>query len=216
MRSGLNRSSLLFYKGLKRQKLKGATVKLFLLPIVGFLLCHSLTAETYWLKPHSQIENPLGLWAIPSGSQDNWANTSLTIFEKNSQVNIYLTYEFSPSDVVPPFTDSEFKAHVLQQKYELKKRNDVVAIVENSNKKRMVNGTEKMTGCGIYRPQSQELWAFCSISSGITFDLFDVKEARLASFFRHDGKWKITIHKIGLDSINKTVSLMLAGLRIFK
>jgi len=176
-----------------------------------------MSAEKFWLKPHSSISNPLGIFAIPEGSSDYYAKTSLVIYE-NTSLNIYLTYDFSVSDIVPPFTDSEYKASVIDKKYiNIAKSNNIIAYVEDSTKERVIQGDKKITTCGFYERKDAKIIGYClANNTRIGFDLYDVNHKILASFFRAANTWKIEVYVNKSNNINKSVALMLAGLRIWR
>jgi len=189
-------------------------VKLFLSLLLFCLLSFNLSAKTtFFLRPHSAISNPLGIWAIPAGSKNNWSNTTLTIYQKESNLTVYLTYEFSPSDAPPPFTYAEYVAPVKNQYIEVKHKNKIIAQIENSTKKRKAaDGQELMSGCGVYKPNG-ELLAYCVNNSNIAFDLRSINRTLLVSFFRESGNWKITSYDP--EKIFDTVALILAGRRMW-
>lgn len=180
--------------------------------ISSFGLC----GETLWLKPHSDIKNPLGLWVIPSNGS---LKTSITIF-KDKSFNVYLTYNYVISDVMPPFTSSEYGAPVLDGKnLEIKERGKDFVYIEDLAKTRAVNGQEKESLCGVYDYQSNKkrLIAYCGMkNSNGTFELFQASDNQKIATLKSGSKWEISIEKNGDQNIYRTAALMLAGLRIFK
>lgn len=187
------------------------------LSLVFFCSSLSLYAEQiYWLKRVSEIENPMGFWAIPQGSLDNWSRTSITISGQKSRAKFYLTYEYLPSDAPPPFTAAEYEGSIVQKEIELL-RGDVSIYIEDSTKERNIAGHLRMTGCGVYQKKGAQLLAYCApYETGIGFHLISTKDEGLGKFYSENGHWKVNITKAGPKNYNKTAILMLATLRMWR
>lgn len=188
--------------------------------LIPLLLCWgslSLSAEqSYWLKRVSNIEDPMGFWALPQGSLDNWSKIKLVIARGSSQAKLYMTYDFSPSDAPPPYSAAEYQANISLREIMLVK-GDLSLYIEDSTKERQIDNQKRITGCAVSTAKGALPFAYCTTNDGgISFNMISGTDALLARFYSEAGKWKVNIYRDGQKNINKTAALLLAALRLWR
>lgn len=173
-------------------------------------------ASTYTLKKHSDIKNPLGLWVIPSGSNQAYSKIAIVV-SKKVNTSVYITYNYRISDVMSSFSDFEYLAHNQKSMFEIRKHQKTVAIVEADTKEREINGIKLMTSCAIYDKDSNKtraiLWAYCPLAEGNELVVRSPNGGKIATL-KKDKNWQLSIDKKYESTLGPAVFL-LSGLMVF-
>lgn len=176
--------------------------------VVFFNCAAGLAAKTFIMHVNSIAKNPLGLLVYPEGRWGQFPMTHVTVVtEHGAQVPIlYLDYNYTPSDVMPPWTSSEYSAATSSPNhFVLKRRGVVIAQIANATTQ----------SCAIYDAKAESLLATCD--NVIAHPWFELRNhgKKLASFYplaRGSDDLRFSVEDNTSDIVSKA-ALAIASLR---
>lgn len=164
--------------------------------------------------------SPTGMYVFKPGQENKWPKTYMILAKDRGRnvPSVYLDYRFIVSDVMTPWTSSEYTGIRMDDgRLSLKKRRVDFAHLEFSNSMRNINGITMQSSCAVYDAQSQLLIAYCPQGQKNLLQVKNANHQLLGTIKKkvNANGWDIILEDSATQQPNKSIVIMIAGLHVF-